>query len=146
MQVLFLQDVAGVAKRGEIKEVKGGYARNFLIPRKLAEPATEGRLKTLQSQQAAQAKKRERLLEAARETAAALKEVRVDIPARVGESGRLFGAVTSQDVAAALEKLGYTVDRKHIRMDALKTLGDHEVPIHLHEGVTVALTVRVVPA
>jgi len=146
MQVIFLQDVSGVAKRGEVKEVKDGYARNFLIPRKLAEPATEGRLKTLQGQQAAQARKRARILEEARATAAALKDIRIDIPARVGESGRLFGAVTSQDVAEALAERGYAVDRKNIRMEPLKSLGDHDVSIHLHEGVTVTVTVRVVPA
>ncbi|MGC8487004.1 MAG: 50S ribosomal protein L9 [Clostridia bacterium] len=146
MQVIFLQDVSGVAKRGDVKQVKDGYARNYLIPRKLAEPATEGRLKSLQNQHAAQEKKRARVLEEARRIAAGLEAVRVDIPAHVGESGRLFGAVTSQDVAGALAKLGYNVDRKSIRMDALKTLGDHEVPVHLHEGVTVTLTVRVVPA
>jgi large subunit ribosomal protein L9 len=146
MQVIFLQDVSGVARRGDVKEVKDGYARNYLLPRKLAEPATEGRLKSLQAQHQAQERKRTRLMDQARQMAESLRTVRVDIKARVGDSGRLFGAVTSQDVANALGEMGFSVDRKSLRMDALKTLGDHEVPVHLHEGVTVTLTVRVVPA
>ena len=145
MQVIFLQDVPGVAKRGELRSVKDGYARNFLFPRKLAEEATPGRLKVMREQAAAQAAKKARELTQARERAEALRQQRVDISVRVGEAGRLFGAVTSQDVVEALAGLGFALDKKQVRMEALKTLGDHVVQVHLFEGVTVPVTVRLVP-
>jgi large subunit ribosomal protein L9 len=145
MQVIFLQDVPGVAKRGEVRSVKDGYARNYLFPRKLAEEATPGRLKALEQQEAARAAKKSRELERARQQADVLRQKRVDIPVRVGETGRLYGAVTSHDVAEALTRMGVTIDKKQIRMESLKTLGDHVVQVHLYDGVTVPVTVRLVP-
>jgi large subunit ribosomal protein L9 len=145
MQVIFLQDVPGVAKRGEVRSVKDGYARNYLFPRKLAEEATPGRLKALEQQEAARAAKKSRELERARQQADVLRQKRVDIAVRVGETGRLYGAVTSHDVAEALTRMGVTIDKKQIRMESLKTLGDHVVQVHLYDGVTVPVTVRLVP-
>jgi large subunit ribosomal protein L9 len=145
MQVIFLQDVPGVAKRGEIRSVKDGYARNYLFPRKLAEEATPGRIKALEQQEAARAAKKSRELERAQQQADVLRQKRVDIAVRVGETGRLYGAVTSHDVAEALTRMGVTVDKRQIRMESLKTLGDHVVQVHLYDGVTVPVTVRLVP-
>lgn len=145
MEVILLQDVPGVGRRGEIKVVKDGYARNYLLPRKLAEEATPGRVQELrQREQAQEARTRRRKAEA-EALAARMNGAVVPVPARVGESGRLFGAVTSADVVEALARLGFTVDRKQLRMEPLKTLGDHAVEAHLHEGVNATITVRVIP-
>lgn len=145
MRVIFLQDLSGVAKKGEVKTVKDGYARNYLLPRKIAEEATPARLKVLQEQDAARAMRERRLLDDARALADQLRGLTVPIGVRVGDSGRLFGAVTSGDVAKGLLEQGYEVDRKQIRMDSIKVLGDHPVEVHLKEGVRATVTVRVVP-
>lgn len=145
MQVIFLEDVAGVGKKGEVKEVKDGYARNFLLPRHLAEEATAGRKKILADQAKAQQARALREIESARSLQAQLKGLVVSMPAKVGESGRLFGAVTSGDVADALQGQGLAVDRKQIKMDAIKSLGDHEVRVHLHEGIDATLVIKVSP-
>jgi large subunit ribosomal protein L9 len=145
MEVILLQDVAGVGRRGEIKVVKDGYARNYLLPRKLAEEATPGRIQELrQREQAQEARARRRKAEA-EALAARMNGMVLPIPVRVGESGRLFGSVTSADVAEALGRMGFAVDRKQLRMEPLKTLGDHTVEAHLYEGVNATITVRVIP-
>jgi large subunit ribosomal protein L9 len=143
MRVILLEDVRGIGKRGEVVDVKDGYGRNYLVPRKLAEEATEGRLKQRAQETKAQADRERKVLEETRDTASRLANTTVRIPVKVGETGRLFGAVTSADVSRALEQLGFNVDRKHLRMDAIKTLGVHTVEAHLHEGVNATLNVEV---
>jgi large subunit ribosomal protein L9 len=145
MRVILLQDVAGLGQRGQVLEVKDGYARNYLMPRGLAEPATAGRVKAREAEIAQQRAKAERELAHARELAQALRDATVTVAVRVGEGGRLFGSVTNGDVADRLAQMGYHVDRKQVRMDPIKTLGTHRVPIHLHEGVNTEITVEVVP-
>lgn len=145
MQVIFLQDVSGVGKRGEVKEVKDGYARNFLLPRHLAEEATVGRKKILAAEATARKARALREVESARLLQSQLTGFVVSIPAKVGEAGRLFGAVTSGDVADALRGQGHVVDKKQLKMDPIKSLGDHEVRIHLHEGIDATLVVKVLP-
>jgi large subunit ribosomal protein L9 len=145
VEVILLQDVPGVGRRGEIKVVKDGYARNYLLPRKLAEEATPGRVQELRQREQAQEARTRRRKSEAEELARRLHGVVVPVPVRVGESGRLFGAVTSTDVAEALAGLGFNVDRKQLRMEPLKTLGDHSVEAHLFEGVNATFIVRVIP-
>lgn len=103
MKVIFLQDVKGQGKKGEIKNVSEGYAQNFLIPRGLVRPATEGNVKTLEQQTAAEQKRKQKEKEEAIELGKKLEEMTVQLKAKAGEGGRLFGAITSKQVAEALE-------------------------------------------
>jgi large subunit ribosomal protein L9 len=144
MQVIFLQDVQGLAKAGDLKDVKDGYARNYLIPRRLAVEATPSRLKEYQTKQAREKAKRDRIEEQMRKLASELNGTTVTVPARVGDQGRLFGSVTNQDVAHALERMGYTVDRKKITMDPIHHLGRYPAHMHLFPGITASITVDVV--
>lgn len=146
MEIILLQDVEKLGKQGEIKTVKDGYGRNYLIPRGFAERATPGKLKVVREQQAAQRARHDKLAAEAGARAQEISGLRVDIEVHAGESGRLFGSVTSQDVAEALAKHGVVVDKKDVRMEAMKALGDHEATVHLFEGVNVPIVVRLVPA
>jgi large subunit ribosomal protein L9 len=146
MEIILLQDVPNLGKKGDIKTVKDGYGRNYLIPRGFAERATAGRVKVIRQQHAVDQARHERLMADARAKAEALREMRVDIEVKAGESGRLFGSVTSQDVADALTARGIAVDKKDVRMEAMKALGDHEATVHLYEGVNVPILVRLIPS
>jgi len=143
MRVIFQADVKGVAKSGELKEVKDGYARNFLIPKGLAVEATTGRERELNDRNERRHKKEERERQDMQNLARTLKGQIVVVQARVGDSDRLFGAVTNGDVAAALGNLGHVIDRKKISMDAIKHLGDYPIVLHLYAGVTTEIVVRV---
>ncbi len=146
MEIILLQDVEKLGKQGDIKTVKDGYGRNYLIPRGFAERATPGKLKMVRERQAAQRARHDKLVAEAEARAQQLRGLRVDIEVHAGESGRLFGSVTSQAVAEALAKHGVAVDKKDVRMEAMKALGDHEATVHLYEGVNVPILVRLVPA
>lgn len=143
MRVIFQATVKGVAKAGEVKEVKDGYARNFLIPKGLAVEATSGRERELNDRKQWEKKKQDQERQAMQQLAATLKDQVVVIRAKTGEAGRLFGAVTNADVARALGNLGHPVDRKKITMEDLKHLGETHAVLHLFAGVTTTITVRV---
>lgn len=143
MKVIFLQDVKGQGKKGEVKNVSEGYARNFLIPKGLVKEASDGNIKTLEVQNQAQEKKKQKEKENAQALAAKLGEMTVVIPAKAGEGGRLFGAITSKQVAEALAKLGITVDKRKIELDEpIRALGVTQVPIKLHPDVKATLKVQ----
>ena len=147
MKVIFLADVKGQAKKGEVKDVSEGYARNFLFPRKLAEVATDASLEQLKSQKAAKDRKAANELEAAQELAARLEDFKVTIQTQSGEGGRLFGAITTKHVAEELAKHGFTIDKRKIQLhDPIKSLGGHQVQIKLHPEVTATILVFVEPA
>ena len=148
MEIILVQDVENLGKKGEIKTVKDGYGRNYLIPRGFAERATPGKLKVVRERQAAERARHEKRVADALARAASLKDLRVDIEVNAGESGRLFGSVTSQDVADALAKRGLDIDKKDVRLEggAMKALGDHEATVHLYEGVNVPILVRLIPS
>jgi large subunit ribosomal protein L9 len=146
MEIILMQDVPNLGKKGEVKTVKDGYGRNYLIPRGFAERATPGKLKVVRERQSAEQARHSRQLAEARALAATLSDLRVDIAVHAGESGRLFGSVTSQDVAEALKVHGITVDKKDVRMEPMKALGDHEATVHLYEGVNVPILVRLIPS
>jgi large subunit ribosomal protein L9 len=132
-------------KRGEIKEVKKGLARNYLLPRKMAIEATPGNLKIWEQQKRALNKKEEKLKGEAQSLAAKLEGVSCTIPVKVGEEEKLYGSVTSQNISDALSKLGFEISRKDIELDApIKTLGTHEVKVRLHPNVAVGINVEVV--
>lgn len=147
MQVILLSDQRHLGKRGQVLKVKPGYGRNYLIPHGLALEATPGNMKVFEQQRhridAAHARERE----ASEQLAATIKAVHLRVPKKVGESGTLYGSVTSSEIAAMLEAKGITVDRRRIDLEGhgLKTLGDHTVHIHLHSEVVAELTVTVEP-
>lgn len=147
MRVILLQDVKGLGKADQIVEVNDGYANNFLLKRKLAVEATPAHLNSVKNRRDAQSAKAARELAAAQEIAARIDKQVVEMPIKAGEGGRLYGAVTAMDVATAMEKAGYAVDRRGISIPSpIKTLGEHTVDIRLHAGVSVSVVVRVVAA
>ncbi len=144
MKVLLGQDVKGTGKKGEIVEVSDGYARNFLLPRKLATPADAAAVNAANIQKSAAQHRKFTAGVKARENAAQLEGKRVTIHAKVGENGKLFGAITGKEVAAALkEQLGIEVDRKKIAVDPIKTTGEYTAKLSLFENVSTTLRVIV---
>jgi len=147
MKVILLQDVQGVGEAGAVASVADGYARNFLLPRKLAISATSGNLKNLEQHRSTV--KRRQLAEAG--TASALAErltgVTLKLKAKAGEAGRLYGSITNAMVAEALAaQHGIDVDRRHISFPhPIKMLGSHEAAVHLHKDVQANLGVEVEP-
>ncbi|MDB4866316.1 MAG: ribosomal protein [Cohnella sp.] len=145
MKVIFLQDVKGQGKKGEVKEVSEGYARNFLLPKGLVQPATAGAQKAQEQISAAAGKKKEREKQEFQALAAKLSEMTVVIKAKAGEGGRLFGAITSKQIAEALEKQKITVDKRKIELDEpIRTLGVTKVQLKLYPDVKGTLSVQVV--
>jgi len=145
MEVILREHVDNLGRRGEIVKVADGYARNYLLPRKLALPATVGNKKHVE---------RERKIMEAREAeekgqaesiAARLAAIEISIARRVGETEQLYGSVTASDIADFLKSKGFEVDRRKLILpEPIKTLGDHNVPLKLHREVTVPLVVHVV--
>jgi large subunit ribosomal protein L9 len=145
MKVIFLKDVKGQGKKGEIKEVSEGYANNFLIPRGLAVRANEGSIRQQEHHKAAEARRKEQEREEAKELAGKLEAVTLTMKTKAGEGGRLFGSITSKHIAEELEKLGYRIDKRKIELDdPIRSLGVTQVPIRLHPEVTAMLKVSVV--
>lgn len=145
MKVILTQDVKGTGKAGEVKDVADGYARNFLIPRKLAVVASAGALKGVEQRRTAESKR-----VATEETAAQVLAGRIGaepfiLTARVGDQGRLYGSITSGDIAEALSRrIGEPIDKRRIELpDPIRQLGSFEVPIRLHRNVTASLTIDV---
>lgn len=146
MKVVLLKDVPGVGKRGEIVKVAEGHARNYLIPRQLAEEATEGRLKEIRRNKDVKAKKAAKAEAEARKLATRFKGLVVQVKARCGEGGKLFGSVGNKDVAEALAaQTGIKLDRKKIELhETIKALGVYPVLARLHPGVQADFKVEVV--
>ncbi|RIV20127.1 50S ribosomal protein L9 [Alicyclobacillaceae bacterium I2511] len=146
MKVILLEDVKGQGKKGEIKNVSEGYARNFLLPRHLAQEATSASLQQLQHQQEAHVRKAEQELTEAKQLAQRLSQHTLTLLAHAGEHGRLFGAVTSKHIGDALSRDGFAVDRRKIVLqEPIRTLGGHHVQIKVHPEVTADVTVLVQP-
>ncbi len=146
MEVILLEKVHNLGKLGDRVKVRPGYARNFLIPEKMAVPATDANVQKLETMRAELEKAQAEALAKAEARAATLKDAVVTIAARAGEEGKLFGSVGTADIAEALSKAGTEVEKREVRMPTgpIRTLGDHAVELHLHADVNVALTVRVV--
>ena len=145
MKVILLEDVERLGKRGAMLNVADGYGRNFLIPRKLATPATEANMKLAEAQ-AKKVKVQEAKEEkSATELKAELDQVSLTIPMKAGAEDVLFGSVTSANIAELLEGKGYTIDKRRIELDEpIKRLGDHLVKVHLHKNVSANVKVSVV--
>ncbi|MER3445324.1 MAG: 50S ribosomal protein L9 [Candidatus Dadabacteria bacterium] len=145
MKVILISDVESVGKRGETKEVKEGFARNYLFPRRLAVEATPANLKEWEQRRQALKKKEDKARAEAEGLASILERVSCVIPVKVGEEDKLFGSVTSQNISDALSRLGFDISKKDIELDApIKALGVHEIPVRLHHNVTVNIKVEVV--
>ena len=147
MKLILTQEVTGLGTSGDTVEVKGGYGRNYLLPRGLAIKATRGAEKQVDSLRRARAAREVATLDDARAVAARLGELTVRVPARAGEGGRLFGRVTTADVAAAVTAAGGPeLDRRRIELpSSVKTTGQHTVTVRVHPEVSTDLTIEVVP-
>jgi large subunit ribosomal protein L9 len=145
MKVVLQDDVKGLGTTGDVKDVADGYARNYLIPRRLAAPATAGTLKNVEAQRASLAKRQAQIDADAHALAERLGAMTLTLKARVGSQDRLYGSITSADIAAALgSELGTTFDRRKLVLeDPIRELGTHTVPVHLARDVTTSLTVNV---
>lgn len=145
MKVIFQKDVKGQGKKGEIKEVSEGYARNFLIPKGLVLEATDANLKTQQAVDKSMERKEQEKKEQAEQLAKQLEAMDIRIPAKAGEGGRLFGAVTTKQIADFLEAKKVKVDKRKIELnEQIRVLGTTEVVVRLHPKVSAKIKVHVV--
>ena len=144
MQIILQEDVDKLGHRGQLVEVAEGYARNFLLPRKLALEATPGNMKRLEKMRATFAKKEAVEKDDAQKLADLLAAVSLEISRNAGDSDQLFGSVTSADVSEALAAQGYTIDkRKIVLVDPIKAIGDFEIPVKLQREVTATVKLAV---
>lgn len=144
VKVILNQDVSGLGQKGEVKTVTDGYARNYLVPKGLAVEATPGRLKDLQLKEKRRANKLAKEKEEAEKTAEKLKDKSFTFKVKAGEEGKLFGSVTSADIADALSAEGVQVEKKRIELDdPLKSLGTFNIVVKLHPEVSVSIKVIV---
>ena len=145
MKVILLEDVKSLGKKGQIVNINDGYARNFVLPKKLGVEATPKNLNDLKLQNANKEKLAQEALDAAKELAAKLGAGKVVLSIKTGEGGKAFGSVSSKEIATEVKnQMGYEIDKKKIQLkDAIKTLGTHTVPVKLHAKVTAELKVVV---
>jgi large subunit ribosomal protein L9 len=145
MKVILLKDVASIGQRGEVREVKDGYARNFLLPRGLAAPATATNLHTLAHTQEVAKQRETRAAQEAAGLKTRLESLVVEVRARAGDEGRLFGSITAQDIADAITGKGVPITKKQIEItEPIKMAGFYKIPIRLHHQHTAMVEVNVV--
>ncbi|MBR5222723.1 MAG: 50S ribosomal protein L9 [Clostridia bacterium] len=144
MKVVLLQDVKGHGKKGELCNVSDGYARNFLFPKKLAVEADNAALNELKNREEAAAHHKKEEIAAAQNTANALNGKEVVIKAKAGSNGKLFGSVTSKEIAAEIKnKLGIEIDKKKMSVADIKNFGEYTAEIKLYQGIVAKITVKV---
>jgi large subunit ribosomal protein L9 len=144
MKVILLQDVEDLGKKYEVKEVKNGYARNFLIPQKLARPAVREALKWLETQKKIEAAKAEEDLKKTQETASNLDGLEIVIPVKVGDDNQLFESINSQKISDKLKELGFNINKSRIILEnPIKDLGEFPVKINLEHNLEAEITVVV---
>ena len=144
MKVVLLQDVKAQGKKDDIVEVSEGYARNFLFPKKLAIPADAKAINDIKNKKSSEAHKVELERQAAKELAEKLNQATVKIKAEAGSDGRFYGAVTSKDIAEALKKLGFEVDKRKIVLDTpIKAFGTYKIDIKLYQEISGKVTISV---
>lgn len=148
MKIILLQDDKKLGKKGAIVEVNEGFARNFIIPKKIGIEATPKNMNDLKLQKANEEKIAKEQLEAAKKLAASMEEMPVIVKIKAGEGGKTFGSVSTKEIASAMkEQHGLELDKKKIQLtESIKTFGTVEVPVKLHPQVTAKLIVRVVEA
>jgi large subunit ribosomal protein L9 len=145
MDVILREDVEKLGTRGQLVKVANGYARNFLLPKRLAVAATESNKKIVEQERQAHLRKEAKVEAEAADLGKLMAAVVVTIKQKAGENGQLFGSVTSKDIADALEAQGYSIERRKIVLEEpIKALGEFKVPLRLHREVTVEIAVNVV--
>ncbi len=146
MKVILTDEIRGLGTRGDVITVKDGYARNFLFPKKLAREATPGNLKSIEQERKKWAQLADQERAVAQKAADSVKGTKVSINKRVGENGQLFGSVTANEIADALEAKGINVDKRRIELaHPIKSIGLHDVEVKLHREVSVHIQVEVLP-
>jgi large subunit ribosomal protein L9 len=146
MEVILREDVQSLGKAGQLVKVKPGYARNFLLPRGLAFEATEGNKKRIDAEAKARATKASAEKAASEQLAAQLASTTLTLRGKAGDEGKLFGSITSQDIAAALAAQGFTVDKRKLELEhPIKTVGFHSVIVRLQSDVHAEVKVNIVP-
>lgn len=145
MELILREDIEKLGTRGQVVKVTAGYARNYLLPKRLAVPANESNKKIIEQERQAHLRRDAKDLGDAQELAKIMSSIVLTISSKSGENDQLFGSVTSKDIAELLEKQNYTVDRRKIQLEEpIKQLGEHKVPVRLHRDVMVDITVNVV--
>jgi large subunit ribosomal protein L9 len=145
MEVILREDIEKLGARGQVVKVADGYARNFLLPKRLAVPASEANKKIVEQERQAHLRREAKVKADAADLAKLLEGVSVTIAHKAGEQEQLFGSVTAKDIAEALEKQNFTIDRKKIHLEEpIRQLGDFKVPLRLHRDVTVEIALHVV--
>lgn len=145
MKVVLMADVKGLGKKGEVVNCSEGYARNFLLPRQLAKEATEQALKVVNMEQDVKKKRQQREEQAAMALLKTLEGKEIRITAKTGEGGRLFGSITSKDIANALSRERINIDKRKIELkDAIRALGSYQVQIRVYLDTVATITVQVV--
>jgi large subunit ribosomal protein L9 len=145
MEVILKEDIPNLGKMGEVVRVRDGYARNYLLPRRLVLIANKKNLKSFEHQKRVVASQKERVLKQAQTLAEKLSQVSLIISVKTGEEGKLFGSVTNIDLEKALKAKGFEVERRRIHLnEPIKVLGDYEVPVRLTSDVTATVKVSVV--
>jgi len=145
MEVILLQDVKSLGKKGEIVKVNDGYARNFILPKKLGVEKTDKALHELKLQKAAEEKRQQEILEEAQALAKNIEAGSIMLKMKAGEGGRTFGSVSTKEIAVAMkDQLNLEIDKKKMQLaDPIKNFGTYHVPIRLHPKVTAEITVKV---
>ncbi len=145
MEVILREDIDNLGNRGDLVKVAPGYARNFLLPKRLAVEATDSNRKIVEQERQAHLRKEAKLEGEAKDLGKLMEGVSVTIKQKAGENDQLFGSVTSKDVADALAAKNFTIDRRKVQLDEpIKQLGEFKVPVRLHKEVTTEITVNVV--
>ena len=146
IEVILREDIKTLGRAGEMVRVKPGYARNYLLPQGLAYEATEGNRKRIAAETRVRAARNQAERDQAEREAATLRDVTVSLTSKAGEEGKLFGSITSQDIAESLARQGHSVDRRRIELEhPIKTTGVHSVTVRLHPEVHAELRVSVAP-
>jgi large subunit ribosomal protein L9 len=145
MKVILIKDVPALGKAGEVRDVKDGYARNYLLPRSLAAPATDANLQSLASTRRAAQQREARALREADALKVRLESLVVEVRARAGEEGRLFGSVTAQDIAEAIAAKGIDVSKRQVELaEPIKATGFYKIPIRIHQRQTAMVEINVI--
>jgi large subunit ribosomal protein L9 len=147
MKVILKHDVKGLGREGDVKDVKDGYARNFLFPTGKATMADAGALKNWERHRAEREERDRSEREAAEATAERLRELKLEVPVKAGEKGRLFGSVTNREIADLIAREGIEIDRHAIHLrEPIKTLGDFKADVHVMAGIDAQVSISIVPA
>jgi len=147
MEVILREDIDKLGNRGQVVKVASGYARNYLLPKRLAVAATESNKKIVEQERQGHLRKEAKLQSEAQDLANLMAGLVLTISAKAGENDQLFGSVTAKDISDALEARNFTIDRRKVQLEEpIRSLGEHKVPVRLHRDVTTEVTVNVVRA